>query len=246
MNIYFVNRASVAILAVLIGSLICGCSERLARENVFANTETNLGLSLAQNAKTQLYEVKMGYFRHELFFVPTSKTITYNDIKSNSLMGKIFGTMLEAKVDTHDPSTTPEVLAEIAVGASTGSNSASADVRQRLAVGKTAVLSPSALALMANDAESAKALSTAAGKAAASIPSVANLDVSQARDDLVKAFNLKANDKFKGDFDTESKSLGFKDFIDLAGSESSKLPSVDKLKTMKETLKAKGVEFPKK
>jgi len=240
-NIYFVNRASVAILAVLIGSLICGCSERLARENVFANTETNLGLSLAQNAKTQLYEVKMGYFRHELFFVPTSKTITYNDIKSNS-----FGTMLEAKVDTHDPSTTPEVLAEIAVGASTGSNSASADVRQRLAVGKTAVLSPSALALMANDAESAKALSTAAGKAAASIPSVANLDVSQARDDLVKAFNLKANDKFKGDFDTESKSLGFKDFIDLAGSESSKLPSVDKLKTMKETLKAKGVEFPKK
>ncbi len=70
------------------------------------------------------------------------------------------------------------------------------------------------------------------------------VDVAKARDELVRAFHLKANDKFKDDFMSESKSLGFPDFSSLAGSEASKLPVVDRLKKMIDNLKAKGVQFP--
>jgi len=148
-SIHLQYRFLLTIAGVILFVATTGCSERLMRENVFANTETGFGLFIAQNAKTQLYEAKLGYFRHELFFVPTSKTITYKFVD---------GKRVESEVKHYDPSSTPEVLAEIAIGAKADKNKAGFDVRQRLAVGKIAVTQTSALALMIDDPEVAKAL----------------------------------------------------------------------------------------
>lgn len=137
-------------LTALLLSAASGCSEKLLRENVLANTETAVGIMIAENVQTQLYEVKLGYVRHEFFLVPTSKTITYDADK------------LELDVVNGDPSMTPEVLADIGVGGKTSGREAGFEVRQRLAVGKLAVMAPSATALMSKDAATADAASKAA------------------------------------------------------------------------------------
>jgi len=120
------------------------------RETVFANTETLLGITVAQNVKNQMYEVKVGYVRHELFLVPTSKFVKYT---------KQGDTLLEAPEgdSTNDPSKTPEVLGEIMVDGRIpvqGGQTVGFGLRQKLAVGPLAVQSPGAIALMADtDAE---------------------------------------------------------------------------------------------
>lgn len=76
-----------------------GCSERLLRENVFANTETGIGIFINQNRQTQMYEGKLGYFRHELFLVPTNKVV--NGDKDGPVS-------VEGPLDQ-----TPDVLADI-------------------------------------------------------------------------------------------------------------------------------------
>jgi hypothetical protein len=128
--------------------LLTGCSARLARENVFANTESAFGLTLAENPQTQIYELKLGYARHELFYVPTSKMIFYNG--GGSGLGNEVAP--PGMTDYNDPSKVPDVVAEIQVGgngSSNGTNSpgGSFNIRQRLAVGSVAVKSPSASAL---------------------------------------------------------------------------------------------------
>lgn len=134
--------AGLAMLVVL----ATGCTSRLARENILANTETAYGLTVAQNAQTQVPELKLGYARHELFYVPSSKTLAYTNAGKS-----IGGEVPTATVNSNDPSKTPEVVAEIVIGSGAKANatesSANFRVRQRLAVGKIAVVSPGAEAL---------------------------------------------------------------------------------------------------
>jgi hypothetical protein len=151
-------RTGCFIALVVFSAVIAGCSERLSRENVFADTATGLGLFITENPKTQLYEGKLGYFRHEVFFVPTNKTITYEQKDSKSLLGLIFGTFLEKEPASTDPSKTPQVLAELAAGGEVSQKTGGFQVRQRLAVGRAAVTAPSAIALMADDANDAKVI----------------------------------------------------------------------------------------
>lgn len=148
-SIHLHYRFLLTIAGLILLATTTGCSERLMRENVFANTETGIGIFITQNPKTQLYEAKLGYFRHELFFVPTSKTIKYKFVD---------GKRVESEAKHYDPSSTPEVLAEIAIGAKADKNKAGFDVRQRLAVGAIAVQQNSALALMSDDPAVATAL----------------------------------------------------------------------------------------
>jgi hypothetical protein len=133
-----------------------GCS-RINRENVFANTETGTGIFLCENNKTQLYELKIGYFRHELFWVPTSKFVAYQTADGNSPEAK-------DPAPQNDPSETPEVLGEISVGGIFGGTAEKAQVSlsQRLAVGKRAVESAAAAAMMADSPSKASAASAVA------------------------------------------------------------------------------------
>lgn len=140
-----------------------GCSDRLLRENVFANTETMLGVQVAQNAKTQMYEARLGFVRHELFLVPTSKRVVYGkdgEIAPRGSDGSVDAATVRS-LTSNDAATTPEVLGEIMVdgalpGMGNGGN-LRVGVYQRLAVGKEAVSQPAAIALFARDAETAKA-----------------------------------------------------------------------------------------
>ena len=79
-------------------------------------------------------------------------------MEHNSISCFPIGKRVEDEVVESDPASTPEVLAEIAIGGTANGNKVGFDVRQRLAVGKLAVTQPSALALMIDDPEVAKAL----------------------------------------------------------------------------------------
>lgn len=173
MNQNQMKRMSSCLMCLVIASviLLAGCSERVNRENVFANTETGFGIFIQQNPKTQVYEGKLGYFRHELFYVPTSKTITYKDKREvMGVMEWIFGPpLVEQDVENASPSETPEVLAEIVADGvmpnpQNATNNVTFGVRQKLAVGKEAVKSASALALMADTDEEARAASGLIGQ----------------------------------------------------------------------------------
>lgn len=165
--------------ALAAAATLGGCSTRLSRENILANTETAYGLSVSQNTKTQAPEVKLGYFRHEFFYVPSSKTILYED-NQKGLGGEQDATWQAEGFN--DPSNTPEVLAEIAIrsggtsrlqsdqqdGGRPASATANFRVRQRLAIGKLAVTSGAAVALMSDqplDAGTAAALISSANPA---------------------------------------------------------------------------------
>lgn len=138
----------VALVAAVMGT--GGCSTRLARENVFANTESAFGFTVAENPQTQMYELKLGYARHELFYVPSSKLVFYE--KGGGKGKEVAPTTI---TDYNDPSSTPEVLAEIQIGGSGQSRGGNFTLRQRLAIGKNAVGAPAAVGLMAGDSQAA-------------------------------------------------------------------------------------------
>ncbi|MEM1353911.1 MAG: hypothetical protein AAGH88_03405 [Planctomycetota bacterium] len=186
----FRPKALLLLSAALLIPGAGGCSERLLRENVFANTETGIGIFVAQNRQTQMYEGKLGYFRHELFLVPTNTSVNGDKNGPVSVSGPM--------------DQTPEVLADIAgsAGILTGDR---ATIRQRLAVGQRAVNAPAAIALMADDAEEARAI--AQGVLGAGLP---DGEVRQAYDLIANVYlNLEAIE------DEDQTAAGHVDQLDL-------------------------------
>ena len=55
------------ILSLIAALALTGC-EHL--NSVVTTTQTGLGVSVSENPSTQLYEVRLGYFRNEFAFVP--------------------------------------------------------------------------------------------------------------------------------------------------------------------------------
>ena len=94
------RRLAAAAIAIGAGvvAAVAGCSDTLMRETVLASTQTLIGVEVAQDARTNLYQGRAGYARQELFLVPTSKRVV-NEGESG-----------EAQ---NDPGSTPEVLGEI-------------------------------------------------------------------------------------------------------------------------------------
>lgn len=119
-----------------------GCSDRLLRENVLATTQSVVGVSVGQHPQTGLYEGTIGYARSELFLVPTSKRVVYDELGNEIAVDEL--------AEVSDPSGTPEVVGEIRViGEGVGGvGGVGAGVYQRLAVGKIAVSSRAAAELM--------------------------------------------------------------------------------------------------
>lgn len=141
-------RAALFALAFSATLLAGGC-QKLLRENVLATTQSMIGVTLAQNPGTQMYEFKAGFARNEFFLVPTGKTVHYaeGDWKAAG----------DEPPFANDADVTPEVLGEIQVGGKgkqglgSGEQAGQIEVYQRLAVGKIAVQSRGAIALMSND-----------------------------------------------------------------------------------------------
>lgn len=140
------KRIDAVVLCAGIGMVGAGCSERLLRETVFANTESLIGVSVAQDPRTQGYELKAGFARSELFLVPTDKTIARDGETGSE-------TEIRQGADR-----TANVLAEIGVGVASRGPGGSGEITQRIAVGDIAVRSGAAVALMARDTELASAV----------------------------------------------------------------------------------------
>src|SRR6185503_20188288 len=51
-----------------------GC-KTIARENIISSINTGIGITVAENPKTEMYEVKIGYIRSQFYSVPTGKTV---------------------------------------------------------------------------------------------------------------------------------------------------------------------------
>ena len=174
---------------------------------------------------------KIGFFRHELFFVPTSKTIMYELID---------GKRVEKTVVQYDPSKTPDVLAVIAIGATKSNDKAGFTVRQRLAVGKHAVESAAATALMIDDESDAAAL-TAGFKP---LDDAEDVDVElKPLLDKWKEFQKDKEDadNKKGikDFDDAAKNIGIDDFESFVIED----PTIKQVIAVREILEAKGYKF---
>lgn len=150
-------RPHPAMLALVLLPLSgAACSDRLLRESVLASTQSTIGLSLGQNPRTGLYEGTLGYARGELFLVPTGKRV----VNASGEAGNSDPAAAAAMTSDH-ADTTPEVLGEIMadgafpLDAGRPGGAAGPPVRvgvyQRLAVGRLAVSTPAAIALMARD-----------------------------------------------------------------------------------------------
>ena len=62
-------------LALLVASaLLCGCS--MTNKNLIVTTGTILGVEIAENPQTGLYQARLGYGRAEFALVPTTTNYT--------------------------------------------------------------------------------------------------------------------------------------------------------------------------
>lgn len=76
-----------SILLTLICAALCGCAE--LHDSVITSTGTVLGVEVAQNPTTQLYQAKLGYSRAELAFVPTDRGQVTNQIGGAASTGNV-------------------------------------------------------------------------------------------------------------------------------------------------------------
>lgn len=108
--------------------LSAGCQTN--NDRVVVATSTTLGIAVAQNPATQLYEAKLGYERVELAFLPSNKNSTTN-----------------APIIGNGAKDTPDVIMELSLR----NIFAGGGVYQRLAIGSTAVAQPGAAFMFAKD-----------------------------------------------------------------------------------------------
>ncbi len=133
-----------------------GCSDRVLRESVLASTQSTIGLAVGQNPRTGLYEGSLGFARAETFIVPTGKRVVNARGEGGADDADAAAAMTSARADT-----TPEVLGEILTdgefgpGAGVGGALGRVGVYQRLAVGRVAVCTPAAIALLAREGAAA-------------------------------------------------------------------------------------------
>jgi hypothetical protein len=141
-----------------------GC-KTIARENIISSINTGIGISLTENPKTEMYEVKIGYIRSQFYSVPTGKTV--EDDCTNGAH------------HTNHAHKTPEMVAGIRMESGIEQLLVGLKVTESFAVGKTAVMSPAAVAMYVANAESdakAMAASSAAAAATKSLEKIRSVD----------------------------------------------------------------------
>jgi hypothetical protein len=118
--------AVVALMLVCLLSM-SGCTTGY----ITASVQSVIGLDVSENPHTQVPHVRFGYIRSQYYYVPT---------------GKYTGSQTEGSADkaTDKASDTPELVSSIDIDISFGSSS---KIKEKFAIGKTAVTSLSAGAM---------------------------------------------------------------------------------------------------
>lgn len=172
----------------LIAAACAGCAGH--KHAVIAHTGTILGLQIAENPSTQLYEVKFGYARSEFAYVPSNRAATEDDVNSGN-----------------GASDTPEMLMELRYG---NILSRDATLYQRLAVGKAAVSQPGAAFMFAKgkDGTLDAATADAVSRAFQDVPA-SNAESAKAKTPLGKRFQAATD---KAPFEAAAKKHGYASF----------------------------------
>ena len=131
-------------------AMLTGCTT-VVRENIISSVNTGLGFSLAENPKTELYEVKLGFIRSQFYSVPTGKTVKRDKNASGG----------EHQL-SNEAGNTPEMVSGIKMNSDFRHLFVGASVAENFAVGKIAVMSPAATAMYVGDAKNPEAAKLAA------------------------------------------------------------------------------------
>ena len=76
---------TLALLAII--SIFCGCSA-VKNSYVISGTGTLIGLQIAENPATQLYEAKFGYARAEVALVPTNGPAVLMEMRYSGIFSR--------------------------------------------------------------------------------------------------------------------------------------------------------------
>jgi hypothetical protein len=176
----------LAPLALILG----GCTTN--KHMVLATSSTIIGLEIAQNPTTQMYQAKLGYNRAEFALVPSNRASGADGDKTTG----------------NGASDTTDVVMELSYGSIFSLSQSS--IYQRLAVGHGAVAQPGAAFMFAKgkDGNLDPKVAESVSKAIATVPLV-NPDTTALKVPLADAYRLSV-DKTK--FDAAAKAAGFKDF----------------------------------
>lgn len=180
------------VIGLILLSVFAGCAT--GRHNVIAATGTSIGLEIAQNPSSQMYQAKLGYHRAELAIVPSNRSSGH----------------------TNDPSIgggaadTTDVVMEL--NYANIFSLKQSGIYQRLAVGKTAVSQPGAAFMFAKgkDGTLDPQIADSVAKAVQTVPAP-DPDVTALKLPLASAYAQKrAADQAK--FDAAAVAAGYKDF----------------------------------
>jgi hypothetical protein len=147
-------NTTLSLCAALLLTASTGCKTAV-RENIISTINTGVGVTLAENPQTQLYEAKVGYIRSQFYSIPTSKTVLEekepgeitvsrsHDGQTNTVTGtSIYSPLTEIAADR-----TPEVVSGIRMDSGIQHLFLGVDISESFAVGKEAVNSPAAIAM---------------------------------------------------------------------------------------------------
>ncbi len=176
------------LVMLLLGIVMCitGCSKTVVRENILSSIETGIGLTVAENKQTQMYELKAGYIRSQFYSIPTGKVVetdkaAFNEMStcrriSNMTIGtlsteeraKVFSILSSCVNASYQrPSNAADVAPELVAGIRAHSGLQDIlfgmDISENFAVGKEAVNSPAAVAMYVANAINDKTSEQASG-----------------------------------------------------------------------------------
>jgi hypothetical protein len=186
--------ALIGILSLLGILTSMGCAS--GKHNVIAATGTSIGLEVAQNPSSQMYQAKLGYNRAELAIVPSNRS-------SGGTNDPSFG---NGAADTTD------VVMELHY-ANIFSLQQSG-IYQRLAVGKNAVSQPGAALMFAKSKDGTldPKVAESITRAMQTIPAP-DVDVTALKVPLAKAFKAQPGNEMK--FHEAAKAAGYASFDDF-------------------------------
>lgn len=213
------------VLPILVGLpllLATGC-KTVVRENIISSVETGLGITLAENPKTELYEAKIGYIRSQFYSVPTGKVVENEDCDDCEENGDCCGLAGRQDMRSNRADITPQLVSGIKMSSGAKHLFIGADISENFAVGETAVMSPAAVAMYVSQAgnpQSAKA----AAEAVTGYVQLDDPDLRTQQSELDKLLQkkLKAGTKLDGkDFGPDKT----RDYADALGAKKKKTVS---------------------
>jgi hypothetical protein len=146
------HLSRAAIVVTVSGFLLAasGC-KTVIRENIVSSINSGIGITVAENPKTELYEVKVGYIRSQFYSIPTGKTV---ENEKNSVVAR------EDK-RSNRADLTPQVVSGIRMKSGIEHLIVGLEISENFAVGEAAVNSPAAVAMYVGAAEKDNARSAA-------------------------------------------------------------------------------------